>query len=245
MEIETKRKPTRRRASEGVVWELDGELHREDGPARILRNGLKEWWQHGKLHRIGGPAIVAGGGLFYYVEGKQHREDGPAVIFKGRHKNEPPQYWLDDEEVNLAEFCERTGRVHFDAVAFARGRMAALAAMDAEALFRWLHPNGIAFNHEPCNKCNEFADKHVCLRCGDEVCEVCAPGGAWAVCLDCKEMDSRPTFKRVVIRADRSPLNRQRWLLQLECGHEEWITSKSRPQRQTMTCQTCKREARS
>jgi len=45
-------------------------------------------------------------------------------------------------------------------------------------------------------------------------------------------------FKKV-LRAFRSPLNPQRWCLTLECGHEVWVTSKSRPKRQTAKCENC------
>lgn len=33
------------------VWLKDGLWHREDGPARITRHGVKEWWLEGKLIR--------------------------------------------------------------------------------------------------------------------------------------------------------------------------------------------------
>jgi len=35
---------------------LNGELHREDGPAIELANGTKIWYIHGKCHREDGPA---------------------------------------------------------------------------------------------------------------------------------------------------------------------------------------------
>lgn len=40
-------------------WHLNGELHREDGPARIHLDGSKEWWINGKEHREDGPATQA------------------------------------------------------------------------------------------------------------------------------------------------------------------------------------------
>jgi hypothetical protein len=39
-----------------TVWQLDGEYHREDGPAVIWQGGSKEWCLHGALHRTDGPA---------------------------------------------------------------------------------------------------------------------------------------------------------------------------------------------
>ena len=38
-------------------WFLDGQLHREDGPAIEYVSGTKEWWLKGKLHREDGPAV--------------------------------------------------------------------------------------------------------------------------------------------------------------------------------------------
>jgi len=36
---------------------VQGELHREDGPAVEYNDGTKEWWLNGQLHREDGPAI--------------------------------------------------------------------------------------------------------------------------------------------------------------------------------------------
>ena len=38
-------------------WTLNGNLHREDGPAIEYPNGEKRWFLNGKLHREDGPAI--------------------------------------------------------------------------------------------------------------------------------------------------------------------------------------------
>jgi hypothetical protein len=40
-----------------TVWCLNGQLHREDGPAVEWADGSKIWCQHGKFHRLDGPAI--------------------------------------------------------------------------------------------------------------------------------------------------------------------------------------------
>jgi hypothetical protein len=44
---------------------------------------------------------------------------------------------------------------------------------------------------------------------------------------------------RAVVRVDRSPLNAGRWVLTLDCGHEQWVTSMRRPQRKTQLCSKC------
>lgn len=38
------------------IWELNGNLHREDGPA-FIREGGKEWYKNGHRHRDYGPAV--------------------------------------------------------------------------------------------------------------------------------------------------------------------------------------------
>lgn len=45
-------------------------------------------------------------------------------------------------------------------------------------------------------------------------------------------------IKRVV-RITQSPMNALRWVLDLECGHETWITAKRRPTRKTAQCSPC------
>jgi len=62
------------------MWYLNGELHREDGPAVEHANGSKMWYLNDELHREGGPAVEDFDGFkAWYQEGKRHREGGPAV----------------------------------------------------------------------------------------------------------------------------------------------------------------------
>ena len=61
-------------------WYLNGQLHREDGPALEQANGFRSWYVNGKRHREDGPAVErANGSRSWYLNGKIHREDGPAV----------------------------------------------------------------------------------------------------------------------------------------------------------------------
>ena len=39
------------------LWILNGDYHREDGPAVERSDGTKEWWLNGERHREDGPAI--------------------------------------------------------------------------------------------------------------------------------------------------------------------------------------------
>jgi hypothetical protein len=53
-------KPRKSSARNGDArYRLDGQLHREDGPAIDNVNGYQEYWQHGQLHREDGPAIIS------------------------------------------------------------------------------------------------------------------------------------------------------------------------------------------
>jgi len=60
-------------------WFLNGNWHREDGPAIEYVDGTKMWYVNGKLHREDGPAITyIYGYKAWYLNGKLHRTDGPA-----------------------------------------------------------------------------------------------------------------------------------------------------------------------
>ena len=66
---------------------INGQYHRENGPAIIFENGDAYWFINGKLHREDGPAIEnSNGSKEWFVNGKLHREDGPAI--QGLYSNE-------------------------------------------------------------------------------------------------------------------------------------------------------------
>jgi len=69
-------------------WYLNGEYHREDGPAVEYANGYKAWYLNGKRHRGDGPAVEGANGYkaCWYLNGKRHREDGPAVEYASGYK---------------------------------------------------------------------------------------------------------------------------------------------------------------
>ena len=63
-------------------WYLNGEYHREDGPAVEWADGTKSWWLNGKCHREDGPDVEwANGDKYWWLNGKFHREDGPAIEY--------------------------------------------------------------------------------------------------------------------------------------------------------------------
>ena len=70
-----------------VAWKLDGEEHREDGPAYIDISGYQSWWLKGKRHREDGPAIIfASGNIEWYLNDiKYSRHEFKLML--GRNKN--------------------------------------------------------------------------------------------------------------------------------------------------------------
>jgi hypothetical protein len=68
-------------------------------------NNRTEWFNlEGKLHREDGPAVEwANGDKCYYINGKLHREDGPALEFANGDK----AYYINDEYLTEEEFNNR------------------------------------------------------------------------------------------------------------------------------------------
>lgn len=65
------------RSSNGTLyWLLNGDFHRENGPAIIYPNGGEEYYIHGAHHRIGGPAITITDIEIWIQNGHYHRLDG-------------------------------------------------------------------------------------------------------------------------------------------------------------------------
>ena len=57
-------------------WYLNGERHREDGPAIEYANGSKSWWLNDKRHREDGPAYEnADGDKSWYLNGEEVTEE--------------------------------------------------------------------------------------------------------------------------------------------------------------------------
>lgn len=72
-------------------WCLNGDFHREGGPARVWPSGTMEWYKNGLLHREDGPAIeYADGTKAWAIDGSLHREGGPAIEYADGSK----EYWI-------------------------------------------------------------------------------------------------------------------------------------------------------
>lgn len=99
---------TRTQDDDGTVrWITStGILHRLDGPALLLVDGSKLWFDEGMYHRDDGPAVEwSVGNNAWYLHGRLHRVDGPAIDY-GNHKT----FFLDDEYIaDPHEFCSRVG----------------------------------------------------------------------------------------------------------------------------------------
>jgi len=94
-------------------WISHGQLHREDGPARIWADGTKGWWYNGKIHREDGPAIeCADGTKFWYQNDKLHREDGPAVEWADGTR----EWCLNGEEMTEEEHAEKMKKPETDPI---------------------------------------------------------------------------------------------------------------------------------
>lgn len=81
-------------------WTINGQLHREDGPAVEYASGTKFWYQNGLLHREDGPAVeFSNGTKFWCLNGRYHREDGPAFEYASEKK----EWYLNDKLVGEGE----------------------------------------------------------------------------------------------------------------------------------------------
>jgi len=57
-------------------WCLNGQWHREDGPAVEHANGTRAWYRYGELHREDGPAVEdADGTRYWYLNDQNMTEE--------------------------------------------------------------------------------------------------------------------------------------------------------------------------
>lgn len=103
-------------------WVVNGQHHREDGPAieQKVKSGWGSWYKHGKLHRLDGPAEIfclREGDQYltyknWFKEGQLHREDGPAAIIENQEGDVVARQYFKDgleydftglEEENMKE----------------------------------------------------------------------------------------------------------------------------------------------
>jgi len=80
-------------------WYLNGEHHREDGPAIEFANGTKFWCLKGKRHRVDGPAVeYVYGTKEWYLNGEYLTEE------EHKAKTNPTV------EMTMEEICKSLGK---------------------------------------------------------------------------------------------------------------------------------------
>jgi hypothetical protein len=85
-------------------WYLNGQLHRDDGPAFESIYGDKWWYLNGKKHRDDGPAVeLKNGGKYWFFNGQRHRIDGPAI----EHFNGDKSWFLNGFNYPQEEWFEK------------------------------------------------------------------------------------------------------------------------------------------
>lgn len=79
------------------TWAINGNAHREDGPASYSTasdiENWEEWYRHGIKHRIGGPASISSDRWGWYENGLLHRYDGPAYHDPNHEKQAWSYIW--------------------------------------------------------------------------------------------------------------------------------------------------------
>jgi len=81
-----------------IRYYLNGELHREDGPAVEYTNGDKFWIINGKKHREDGPAIeFASGNKYWFINGEELTEQEFNKLYP-QHNNldDMKQQWFEN-----------------------------------------------------------------------------------------------------------------------------------------------------
>lgn len=85
-------------------YNLQDQLHHEEGPAVEYSDGTKSWYINGQRHREEGPAIeYSDGSKEWWINGQRHREEGPAV----EHSNGNKWWYLNGQYLTETEWRKR------------------------------------------------------------------------------------------------------------------------------------------
>ena len=96
-------------------YNIEGQLHRTDGPAVERVGGTKQWWLNGLCHRVDGPAMEwADGDKEWWINGKLHRTDGPAIECSDGTK----EWYIEGEKLTEEEFNIRSMTLTFQEPSF-------------------------------------------------------------------------------------------------------------------------------
>lgn len=95
-----------------TLYYVDGQLHRDYGPAVCTATGQEYWYQHGKLDRADGPAIVGHTYQAWFRNGEYHRIGGAAVTYDTFDCHD--EWWLFGVFYTQDEYWRELERLGYD-----------------------------------------------------------------------------------------------------------------------------------
>lgn len=66
------------------LYDEEGKLHNDDGPAIVISGMRKEWWIHGKCHRVGKPAVETSNGVNEWWRDGEHQ----CTVLPSKHRKQ-------------------------------------------------------------------------------------------------------------------------------------------------------------
>jgi hypothetical protein len=74
---------------------------------KIDDDGTKEWYLNGERHREDGPAVeYPDGAKLWYLNGELHREDGPAIEWEDGYKD----WYLNDKRYTESDYLKEIAK---------------------------------------------------------------------------------------------------------------------------------------
>ena len=95
-----------------TLYYVDGQLHRDYGPAVCTATGQEYWYQHGKLDRTDGPAIVGHTYQAWFSNGEYHRIGGAAVTYVNLDCHD--EWWLYGVSYTQDEYWRELEQLGYD-----------------------------------------------------------------------------------------------------------------------------------
>ena|ERR1700691_1094482 len=78
-----------------IIYYLNGECHREDGPAITMGDGRLYYYKNGEYHREDGPAVIRKNGRNeYYLNGKKLKK-----VKRWIKENNIPEVWNNTHKI--------------------------------------------------------------------------------------------------------------------------------------------------
>jgi len=90
-------------------WHMNGERHREDGPALEWADGAKQWCLNGKLHREDGPAIEwEDGDKEWWLNGVRYTEKQFNALTNKTAESDSWEYQEHPPCTLICDHCNKT-----------------------------------------------------------------------------------------------------------------------------------------